>query len=269
VPFEARVTREAQLFRKKKPEVEDVLLASPGHVFTVSELAPEQTWKGETAPIAEVHPYAQATYYMLLPALRPLGPGEVVTEAEAAALLFPKSLGEERAWCQRFTGRVLLPASAKGVKGEALLYSASSDTACTGYMALVSGVGKAAKARPLPRRGALQSVTVHEVPGAPPLLDMVESLSGKDLSGRRRRLLSLERSGPKELLVVDLEVHQNKGETQHNVQSQLTLTPSAGGLDIEVARTEQQVALATGAVSAQKKEQKRYRYAAGKLTPRP
>ena len=238
-------------------------------MLTVSELAPEQTWKGEKAPIAEVHPYAQVTYYMLLPALRPLSPGEVMPEKEAAELLFPKSLGAERAWCQRFTGRVLLPPSTQGAKREALLYSASSDTACRGYMALVSGMGKAAKARTLPRRGAIQSVTVHEVPGAPPLLDFVESFSGKDLSGWRRILLSLERSGPKELLAVELERYENKGETQHNVRTEVTLKPSAGGLDIEVARTKKQVALTTGAVSAEKTDQKRYRYAAGKLTPRP
>lgn len=269
VPVEARVVREAQLFRKKKPEVEDVLLTTPGHVFTVSELAPEQTWKGETTPIAQVHPYAQATYYMQLPALQPLRPGEVVTEAEAAALLFPKSLGEERVWCQRFTARLLLPASAGAGKGGALLYSASSDTACGGFMALVSGVGKVAKARALPRRGPLQSVTVHEVPGAPPVLDVVESFASKDVSGRRRRLLSLTRSGPKELLAVELELHQPQGDTQHSVQSQFSLKPSPEGLDIEVERTEQQVKLATGAVASEKKEQKRYRYAAGKLTPRP
>jgi hypothetical protein len=269
VPFEARVVRETQLFRKKKLEQEDVLLTTPGHVFKVSELAPERTSQGETGPVAVVHPYEQATYYMLLSALKPLGPGEVVSDTEAGPLLFPKSLGAERAWCQKFTGRLLLPASAGAGKAGALLYSASPDTACAGYMALVSGVGKEAKARSLPRRGALQSVTVHEVPGAPPLVDVVESLSGKDLSGRRRRLLSLTGSGLKELLAVELEVFQPKGGTQHRVQSEVTLKPSGEGLDIDVARTEQQVTLATGAVASEKKDQKRYRSAAGKLTPRP
>jgi hypothetical protein len=269
VPFEARVVRETQLFRKKKLQQEDVLLTTPGHVFKVSELAPERTSQGETAPVAVVHPYEQARYYMLLSPLQPLTPGEVVTEAEAAALLFPKSLGAERDWCQRFTGRLLLPASARAGKGGAILYSASPDTACAGFMALVSGVGKEAKARTLPRRGALQSVTVHEVPGSPPLLDVVESISGKDISGRRRRLLSLTRSGAKELLAVDLEVHQPKGGTQHSVQAEVSLKPSGEGLDIDVARTEQRVTLATGKVASEKKDQKRYRYAAGKLTARP
>jgi hypothetical protein len=269
VPFEARVVREAQLLRKKKLEQEDVLLTTPGHVLKVSELSPAQTFQGETAPVATVHPYEQARYYMLASALKPLGPGEVVTDAEAGTLLFPKSLGAERAWCQKFTVRLLLPASAEAGKGGALLYSASPDTHCAGYMALVSGVGKEAKARSLPRRGALQTVAVHEVPGAPPMLDVVESIVGKDISGRRRRLLSLTRSGPKELLAVEIEVHQSKGATQHRVQSDVTLKPSGEGLDIDVARTEQQVTLATGAVASEKKDQKRYRYAAGKLAPRP
>jgi hypothetical protein len=269
VPFEARVVREAQLLRKKKLEEEDVLLTTPGHVLKVSELSPEQTFQGETAPVATVHPYEQVRYYMLASALKPLGPGEVISDAEAGALLFPKSLGAERAWCQKFTGRLLLPASAGAGKGGALLYSASPDTLCAGYMALVSGVGKEAKARSLPRRGALQSITVHEVPGAPPLLDMVESIVGKDISGRRRRLLSLTRSEPKELLAVDLEVNQSKGGTQHSIQSKVLLKPSGEGLDIDVARTEQQVTLATGAVVSEKKDQKRYRYAAGKLTQQP
>ena len=268
-PFEARVTRETQLFRKKSLKQEDVLLTTPGHVFKVSELAPEQKSQGETAPVAKVHPYAQATYYMLLSPLQPLGPGEAVTEAEAAELLFPKPLGSEREWCQKFTGRLLLPASAGAGKGGSILYSASPDTACAGFMALVSGVGKEAKARALPRRGALQSVTVHEVQGAPPLLDVVESIAGKGISGRRRRLLSLTGSGTKEVLAVDLEVHQPKGGTQHSVQAEVSLKPSGAGLDIDVARTEQQVTLATGKVASEKKDQKRYRYAAGKLTPRP
>lgn len=269
MPFEAVVAREAQLYRKKKLEQEDVLLATPGHVFTVSELGPEAKSAGETAPVAAVQPYAQATYYMLVTPLRPLGPGEVVTAAEASELLFPKSLGADRAWCQRFTSRVLLPASVGADKGGALLYSASSDTACGGYMALVSGVGKEAKARSLPRLSALESVTVREVSGAPPLLDVVESITGKGISGRRRRFMSLTRSGPKELLAVDLEVLQPKGGTQHSVRSEVSLKPSGEGLDIDVARTEQKVTLATGAVASEKKDQKHYRYAAGKLTPRP
>jgi hypothetical protein len=269
VPFEARVARETQLYRKKKLDQEDVLLTTPGHVFTVSELAPERKSQGETAPVAVVHPHVQSTYYMLLSTLQPLSPGEVVTDAEAAELLFPKSLGEQRPWCQRFTERLLLPASAGAGKGGSLIYSASSDTACAGYMALVSGVGKEAKAHSLPRLGALQSVHVREVSGSPPLLDVVESITGKGISGRRRRLLSLTRSGAKELLAVDIEVLQPKGGTQHSVQSDVSLKPSGQGLDIDVERTEQQVSLATGAVASEKKSQKRYRYTAGKLTARP
>lgn len=269
MPFEARIAREAPMFRKKKLDEDDVRLSSAGHIVTVSELAPEQTWKGETAPVAVVHPHAQATYYMLLPSLQPLSPGEVMTDEEAAALLFPASLGASRAWCQRYAERLLLPASANAGKGAVLLYSASSDTACAGYMALATGTGAEAQARPLPRYGALQSVTVREVPGSPPLVDLVESIVGKDLSGRRRRWLSLGSSGTQELLAVELEQQQlNKG-VQHRIQSQVSLKPAGKGLDIEVARTEQQVSLSTGVASGTKTRQKRYHYEAGKLLSKP
>jgi hypothetical protein len=270
VPFEARVTRQTQLFRKVKPDTDDVLLITPGHIVSVSRLDKEQTWKGETAPMAAVHPYAQVTYYMLSSYLQPVGAGEVVSDADAAAVLFQKAPEASRAWCQRFTGRLSLPASGGAGKAEALVYSAANDTACAGYLALVSGTGKAAKARALPRRGAIQSVTVHEVPGGgPPLLDVVEALSGPGLSGSRRTLLSLERGAPRELLSVELERNKLEKDTRQSVNSTMALNPSSSGLDIEVRRTELQVVLATGAETKGAESVKRYRYAGGKLTAQP
>jgi hypothetical protein len=268
VPFDARVTRQAQLFRKVKPETEDVLLITPGHIVSVSRLDKEHTWKGETAPMAAVHPYAQGTYYMLSSYLQPVGPGEVVSDADAAAVLFQKAPEASRDWCKRFTGRLSLPAGVG--KAEALVYSAASDTACAGYLSLVSGTGKAAKARALPRRGVIQSVTVHEVPGGgPPLLDVLEALSGPGLSGSRRTLLSLERGGPRELLAVELERNQLEKDTRQSVNSTMALNPSSSGFDIEVRRTETRVILATGAETKGAESVKRYRYAGGKLTAQP
>ncbi|WP_324991387.1 hypothetical protein [Hyalangium sp.] len=269
-PYDARVISQTQLFRKVKPETEDIRLITPGHIVSVSRLDKEHTWKGETAPMAAVHPYAQSTYYMLSSHLRPVSPGEVVSDADAAAVLFQKVPDASRTWCQRFTGRLSLPASAGAGKAEALVYSAANDTACAGYLALVSGTGKAAKARALPRRGAIQSVTVHEVPGGgPPLLDVLEALSGPGLSGSRRTLLSLERGAARELLTVDLENNRLEKDTRQSVNSTMALNPSSNGFDIEVRRTELRVVLATGAETKGAESVKRYRYAGGKLTALP
>jgi hypothetical protein len=270
VPFDARVTRDAELFRKAKPENEDVALLSPGHVLTVSKLEAEQMWKGETGLVVAVSPFPQSTYYTLLSRLEPLGPAAVISGTEAGALLFQKVPEADRAWCQRFAGRVLLPASAGAGKAGALLYSASSDDACAGYMALVSGTGKAAKARALARRSAILSVAVHEVPGGgPPLLDVTEALRGKGISGSRRTLLSLERSGPRELLAVELATDRLERDSRHSVASTVTLSPSGNGLELEVRRTETRAVLATGAETLLGESVKRYRYAGGKLKALP
>jgi hypothetical protein len=266
LPFDARVTRETHLWRKAKPENEDMVKVPPGRILTVFKLEPEQTFKGEKAPVAGVRTHAQSTYYTLLSPLQPLAPGEAMTDAEAAALLFQKAPAAHRAWCQRFTERMLLPASAGAGKGGVILYSASADDNCAGYLALGSGTGKAAKARAQPRRGALLSINVREVAGAPPLLEVVEAVKGEGLSGWRRTLSSLERGAPRELLTVDEELHQLKGDSKQTIMSAVTMSPSGDGLDIEVRRTEMQVALATGAESGRTESVKRYRYAGGKLT---
>ena len=265
-PFDARVTREVQLWRKAKPEKEDMPLVPPGRVLSVSKLEPEQTFQGEKSPVAAVKPHAQSTYYTLLAPLQPLAPGEVMTDAEAAALLFQKAPAANREWCQRFTERHLLPASAGAGKAAVLLYSASADDACLGYLALGTGSGKAARARALPRRGAVLSVNVREVAGSPPVLELVEAVKGPGLSGWRRVLSALERGTPRELLVVDEELHHLKGDTKQMVTSAVTMAPGADGLDVEVRRTQTQVVLATGAEQSRTESVKRYRYARGKLS---
>lgn len=264
-PFDARVTREVQLWRKAKPEKEDMPLVPPGRVLSVFKLEPEQTFQGEKSPVAAVRPHAQSTYYTLLAPLQPLAAGEVMTDAEASALLFQKAPAANREWCQRFTERHLLPASAGAGKAGVLLYSASADDACLGYLALGTGSGKAARARALPRRGAVLSVNVREVAGSPPLLELVEAVKGQGLSGWRRVLSALDRGTPRELLVVDEELHHLKGDTKLMVASAVTMTPGADGLDVEVRRTETQVVLATGAEKSRTESVKRYRYAKGKL----
>jgi len=266
LPFDVLVTREIQLWRKAKPDKEDMPVVPAGRVLSVFKLEPEQTFQGEKSPVAAVRPHAQSTYYTLLTPLRPLAPGEVMTDAEAAALLFQKAPAANREWCQRFTERMLLPASAGAGKGGVIIYSASADDACSGYLALGSGSGKAAKARAQPRRGALQSVNVREVAGSPPLMEVVEDVKAEGLSGWRRVLSSVERGAPKELLVVDEELHQLKGDTKQTVTGGVTMTPGADGLEVEVRRTEAQVVLATGAEKARTESVKRYRYAKGKLT---
>ncbi len=214
LPFDARVTRDIQLWRKAKPEKEDTVAVPAGRILTVFELKPEQTFQGEKSPVAAVRPHAQSTYYTLLAPLQPVAPGEVMTDAEAAALLFQKAPSASREWCQRFTERMLLPASAGVGKAGVVLYSASSDDACAGYLALGSGTGKAARARAQPRRGPLLSVNVRDVAGSPPLMEVVEAVRGQGLSGWRRILFSVERGTPKELLVVDEELHHLKGDTK-------------------------------------------------------
>lgn len=266
-PYDARVTRELPLWRKAKPDKdEDRVVVPAGRVLSVFKLEPEQTFQGEKAPVAAVRPHAQSTYYTLVTALRPLAPGEVMTDTEAAALLFQKAPAANRPWCQRFTERHLLPASSGVGKAAVLLYSASADDACLGYLALGTGTGKAARARALPRRGALLSVNTREVPGSPPLLEVVEAVKGPGLSGWRRVVSALERGTPRELLVVDEELHHLKGDTKHMVASVVTMTPGGEGLDVEVRRTETQVVLATGAEKSRAESVKRYRYAQGKLT---
>jgi hypothetical protein len=270
VPFEARVTREAELFRGPKPKQEDKAVLTAGHVLTVSKVESEQTWNGEKGLLVAVNPYAQSTYFTLLPWLQPLESGAVISEADAAALLFQKAPAGERAWCQRFAGRVLLPASAGAGKAGTFLYSASSDDACAGFVALVSGTGKGAKARALPRRGPIQSVVVHEVPGGgAPLLDVMEALRGKEISGSRRVFLSLERSGPREVLAVEVATDQLEKDSRRSVASTVAINPSGSGLDIEVRRTETRAVLATGAETRGAESVKRYRYEGGKLKALP
>ncbi len=266
LPFDARVTREIQLWRKAKPEKEDTVKVPAGRILTVFKLEPEQTFEGEKGPVAAVRTHAQSTYYTPPKPLQPVAPGEVMTDTEAAALLFQKVPAANRAWCQRFTERMLLPASAGAGKAGVILYSASVDDTCAGYWALGSGTGKAAKARVQPRRGPLLSVNVREVTGGAPLLEVVEAVKGEGLSGWRRILSSLERGTPKELLTVDEEIHQLKGDTKQAIFTAVTMNPSGDGLDLEVRRTETQVVLATGAEKARTESVKRYRYARGKLT---
>jgi hypothetical protein len=266
LPFDARATRDIQLWRKAKPEKEDMVAVPAGRILTVFDLKPEQTFQGEKSPVAAVRPHAQSTYYTLLAPLQPVAPGEVMTDAEAAALLFQKVPAANREWCKRFTERMLLPASAGVGQAGVILYSASSDDACAGYLALGSGTGKAAKARDQRRRNALISVNVRDVAGSPPLMEVVEAVKGQGLSGWRRVLFSVERGTPKELLVVDEELHHVKGDTKQEVASAVKMTPAGDGLDLEVRRTDTQVVLATGAEKARTEEVKRYRYAGGKLT---
>jgi hypothetical protein len=266
LPFDARVTREIQLWRKAKPEKEDTVAVPPGRILTVFELKPEQTFEGEKSAVAAVRPHAQSTYYTLLAPLQPVAPGEVMTDAEAAALLFQKVPAANRAWCQRFAERYLLPASAGAGKAGVIIYSASADDACAGYLAVGSGTGKQAKAHAQPRRGPIMSVRVREVAGSPPLMEVVEAVRGKGLSGWRRVLLSVERGTPRELLVVDEELHQLKGDTKDAVFSVVKMTPAGDGLGIEVRRTDAQVVLATGAEKARTESVKSYHYAGGKLT---
>jgi len=266
LPFDARVTREIQLWRKAKPEKEDTVAVSPGRILTVFELKPEQTFQGEKSAVAAVRTHAQSTYYTLLAPLQPVAAGEVMTDAEAAALLFQKVPAANRSWCQRFTERMLLPDAAGAGKAGVIIYSASPDDACAGYLALGSGTGKAVKARAQPRRGPLLSVNVREVAGSPPLMEVVEAVRGQGLSGWRRILLSVERGTPKELLSVDEELHHVKGDTKQMVVSAVKMTPAGDGLDIEVRRTETQVVLATDTEKARTEDVKRYRYAGGKLT---
>ncbi|MBN1205536.1 MAG: hypothetical protein JXB05_11505 [Myxococcaceae bacterium] len=270
VPFDARVARDTVLFRKAKPGDDDVAPLSTGHILTVIKLEPAQTWGGETSPVGAVQPNAQSTFYTLLSRLEPLRPGQVVSAAEATALLSKQLPADGRSWCQRFTERMLLPASSGVGKAGALIYSSSSDDACHGYMALVSGTGKAAKARALPRRGPIESIIVHEVPGGgPPLLSVVEALRGAGISGSRRTLFSLSRGTPRELLAVEVATDKLEKDTRHSVASTVTFNPSGNGLDIEVRRTEMKVTLATGAESNKTETVKRYRYEGGKLTAAP
>jgi hypothetical protein len=267
LPFDARATRDIQLWRKAKPEKEDTVAVPAGRILTVFELKPEQTFEGERSPVAAVRPHAQSTYYTLLAPLQPVAPGEVMTDAEAAALLFQKAPAANREWCKRFTERMLLPASAEAGKAGVIIYSASADDACAGYLALGSGTGKEAKARAQPRRNALLSVHVREVAGSPPLMEVVEAVKGKGLSGWRRILFSVERGTPRELLAVDEELHLLKGDTKQATFSVVKMTPGGDGLDIEVRRTETQVVQATGAEKARTESVKHYRYSRGKLTP--
>jgi hypothetical protein len=266
LPFDARVTREIQLWRKAKPADEDTVAVPPGRILTVFKLEPEQTFQGEKSPVAAVRPHAQSTYYTLLSPLQPLAPGEVMTDTEAAALLFTKVPAANRAWCQRFTERMLLPASAGAGKAGVIIYSASADDTCSGYLALGSGTGKAAKASVQPRLNTLISVNVREVAGGPPLMEVVEAVKGPGLSGWRRRLSSVERGAPKELLTVDEELHQIKKDTKQTIASAVTMTPAGNGLDLEVRRTETEVVQATGAEKARTESVKHYRYEGGKLT---
>jgi hypothetical protein len=270
VPYDARVARDTALFRKAKPGDEDVIPLSTGHVLTVTRLEAAQTWGGETSPVAAVQPNAQSTFYTLLSRLEPLKPGQVITDAEASALLSKQLPAEGRSWCQRFTERMLLPASSGVGKAGALVYSASSDDACHGYMALVSGTGKAAKARTLPRRGPIESITVYELPGGgPPLLSVSEALRGAGISGSRRTLFSLSGGTPRELLAVEVATDKLEKDIRHSVSSTVAINPSGNGYDIEVRRTEMKVTLATGAESDKTESVKRYRYEGGKLKAAP
>ena len=269
VPFDARVSSDTSLFRKTKPEEGDAVPFPAWHVLTVFKIEPERTWQGETAPMVAVHRHAQSTNYTLLSRLQPLAPGEVLSDEQAGVLLFQKVPEAHRSWCQRFTERVLLPGAAEAGKADMLIYSGSSDDACAGYMMLVSGTGKAAKTRALPRRGVIESISVHALPSGPPLLDLLEAVRGPDHSGSRRTLLSVERSSLREVLAVDAELHQQGKDDRHSVVHAVALNPSGDGLDIEVRRTETRVALATDTEREHSESVKRYHYARGKLKALP
>ena len=270
LPFEARVARETDFFRNGKPKPEEEMMRVPaGLVVSVLKLGASTTWKKETGSVAQVKPDAQSQYYALSTHLRPLEAGEVISDAVAGKLLFSSVPAAQRAWCARFTRRVQLPPAAmpNGGKG-AIVYSAAVDDACTGYLALVSGTDKDARVRARVRRGPLSSVAVHEVPGAPPMLEVEESIRGNTrVSGIRRVMLGLGKAELPELLAVDIQLDALEQETKRSVLSDVVLTPSGKGLDIEVRRTEKQVVLATGAEKDVAQDVRRYRFEGGKLSP--
>ncbi|HSP77857.1 MAG TPA: hypothetical protein VLQ93_04985 [Myxococcaceae bacterium] len=266
VPFDARLVKQTGLLRKPAPKPDDeVFLLPAGTVVRVTKLEPPHTWKEEKAPVALAKPDTQSTYYALRTWLQPLKPGEVVSDEVAAKLLFSEVPAARREWCMRFTRRVVLPAGAvPGGKGT-LVYSAAVDDVCAGYLALVTGTGRSARVKARARRGPLATVAVLEVPEAPPVLDVEESIRSGQESGMLRTLLGLGKPALSELLAVELERDTLGKESRHSVRSELKLEPSGKGLDVEVRRTEKQVVLSTGAEKALGEKVSRYRYEGGKL----
>jgi hypothetical protein len=263
LPFEARVVRRLELFRVPQARSSDMTEVAAGMVVTVSSWVGEKTWEGQSEQMVQVNLDGRSTYYALLSRLEPLKKGAVLTAAQAGGLLFSQAPKTRRSWCEQFARRLLLSSDGSNL----LLYSSSADEECAGYLAVVTDTGKGARVLARARRGPLQSVVLHPLPRGPALLEFEEFLpSSARVTGSRRTFLGLGKPALKELLSVDTRRDELEQERKHSVLAEVEVKPSEQGLDIEVRRTEMQVALATGVESGHVRETRKYHYANGTLS---
>lgn len=266
VPFDAKATRPLELFRGRDLKPNDMTQIPAGAIVTVTAVGKEQKWEGQQEQVVEVKLDARSTYSAMLSRLEPVSEAGVVSTSQAGTLLFSRLPEARRSWCEQFTRRLLVSPEGPRV----LVYSTSSDEDCRGYLMVVAGTGPAAKVLASARRGVLQSVRLHEVPKSPAVLEVEESIQGGiRVNGIRQAFLALEKESFRELLAVDIRRDELQQKTKHSVVSEVEVKPSGERLDIEVRRTEMQVALATGAESGHKKETRRYSYAGGRLSAQP
>jgi hypothetical protein len=235
-----------------------------GVIVTVVAMAGEMPWQGRPEQVAKVMLDGRSTYYTLLSRLEPLGTGAGISADRAGALLFTQVPATRRSWCAQFARRLLL--SSDGTR--ALIYSASVDADCAGYLALVSGAGKSARVLARIRRAPLQSVTLHEVSQSPAVLEIEESIQDSArINGIRRSFLGLGKPTFQELLAVDTRRDELEETIKRSVIAEVEVRPSEQSLDIEVRRTQLQVVLATGVERNHVRETQHYRYASGKMSP--
>jgi hypothetical protein len=265
VPFEARAVQRLELFRGDKPKQNDMTEVAAGTVVTVLAWMDERTWEDKPEQVVQVKLDGLSTYYALRSRLEPMKKDAVLSTAQAGGLLFTQVPAARRKWCEQFTRRLLLSPDDSRV----LIYSASADDDCAGYLALVTDSSKGARVLARARRGPLQSMVRHPLPQGPAVLEFEEFMQGNArVTGIRRTFLGLGKPALKELLSVDIRRDELGQVNKHSVVAEVEVKPSQQGLDIEVRRTEMQVVLATGAERDHVRETLSYRYVNGTLSPR-
>ncbi|WP_375770012.1 hypothetical protein NR798_03745 [Archangium gephyra] len=262
VPFEARSMRRLDLFRGSTPKKGDMTEVAADTVVTVLSLEGEQPWEGRSEQVVQVKLDSRSKYYTLLSRLEPVDISAGISAERAGELLFAQIPKARRSWCAQFARRLLL-----SEEPQTLVYSASADADCAGYLAVVSGSGKEARVLKRSRRGHLQSVAIHKVSQSPGLLETEESFQeNARTSGIRRSFLGLGKPSFEELLVVDIRRDTLDEKLKHSVIAEVEVKPSDRGLDVEVHRKQLEVSLVTGVEKAHTREAQRYHYANGKMT---
>ncbi|MBM7113226.1 hypothetical protein [Archangium primigenium] len=244
--------------------MEDMTHVATGTLVTVLSSEGGKKWEGNPEEVVKVTLDKQSINYAFRSRLEPLGTQALLSDEAAGAILFAKAPKARRGWCARFTRR-LVPSNSSRM----LVYSASVDPDCAGYVAWVARSGKKARVLAATRRGAIQTLTVHEFASAPPVLEITDSLQGDArLNGVRKTFIRLDNPLFQELLAVDIRRDELEATTKRSSLAEVEVTPSDQGLDIAVRRTRLQVDMNTGAESNIERDTQHYQYLGGKLLER-